>query len=144
MFVGSLALPAVEVSVLGKPSVFPGWLAAWWGTCMGFGAVVDAFSHPTSPITLFGFVALGTSALFNVVLLVPLAWLRRTRARSPSRRLLMSWSLGTLLAMLAPFAYALGVSSATMLVGYFVWLAAWWTLGASLLVARREAAALTP
>lgn len=143
LFLASLLLPAVHMVRKGD-----GWLvdlngimALYFSVASAIGSVVEgaAKADGVEVGSVYGLVVCGAAALFNVLFLLPLAWMRRSRERSPSRGLAVAWGCGTALALAAPLAM-FGIQSTTALgIGYLAWIAAWVALGAALWAARREA-----
>ncbi len=144
LLIASLGLPAVEVTVVGAPVELAGVAAAWFALCWGVTSLPAILAHQSNASDLAAFVAVGASALANVVFLLPAPWLKKTRARAPSRRAVGFWAVGTGLAIVSPRVLVLTGMHLRLLSGYGLWLAAWLALGAALLAAWREALALRP
>ncbi len=139
LFLASLACPAADVTFIGPPSHLRGWDVAWLAPYVGGAAVVEAFVKHQFALAYVGHLLVCLAGLSNVLMLLPLRWLKLGRVRSPSRRLTMSWVAALALAIVAPFTGKLTGLDIGVQAGYGVWLAAWLALGAALWAARREA-----
>ncbi|WP_154668257.1 hypothetical protein [Pseudoduganella violaceinigra] len=112
-FLCALVLPAFEIVIFGKPSVWDGWQAA--GVAMAL--VSDAAKDPT--LLPLAFAGLGNA----VFVIAP--WLLSTGRFG--RKVLRAYGCAVVvafvLALWAPFSEIAG--SPTLLIGYFVWLSAY-------------------
>ncbi len=143
LFLASLALPAASMIRKGGGYLVElnGAFALYVSVASAVGCFVEGATKAggIEVASNAGFLVCGAAALFNVLFLLPLTWLRRSRDRSPSRGTATAGAFGLALAVAA----ALAMRSMNLVdvlgVGYFVWLAAWLALGAAMLAARREA-----
>jgi hypothetical protein len=121
-FMFSLALPALEINVLGKASVWEGWRA----TAVTIGMLSEAAKDPT----LF---PLGSAGLGNVVFAIApwLLWFGRSSRRSLGTFACVVVGAASL-AVWAP--HSLLAGSPRLLVGYFVWLLAYAALLGSIVL----------
>ena len=139
LFVVALFTPSADFGLLGKVTSLHGWEVAGWNLRFAAALVHDIFTKTGIDVlaALRGFTVV-LSVVSNLLFLLPLAWLRRTRARTVSRSVAGLWMAAMALAVLAPFVNAFAQTT-TLRLGYGVWLAAWLALGAALWAARREA-----
>ena len=142
LLLASLALPAVYMIRKGGGYLveLDGAFALYFSVASAVGCFVEGATKDGSILvaSTAGYLVCGVAALFNVLFLLPLTWLRRSRERSPSRGTVIACASGLALAVAAPLATRWFNTTDALGVGYFVWLAAWLALGAAMLAARRE------
>jgi hypothetical protein len=110
LFALSLALPAVEVTVLQEPEAVPGWQAV--ATLVGLSLYGGAIRDPWLLIPTL-------AAVGNIVFLLAPWMVSQTRERKTVRVYAVCVVIVFALAVASPFAFE---HIQTLLVGYFLWL----------------------
>jgi hypothetical protein len=118
-FLASLALPSIQLSVLGSPAIFFGAQATIWAIGLGFEAIVHGLTfHDFEKV---GYVILGAAGVLNIAFLIVPALQILSRLRQNELWCLVAVSLlGFLLGLIAPL--ALEAMHPVELIGYYVWL----------------------
>jgi len=128
-FIASLALPSIRLIALGSPAIFSGLQATAWAIGLGF----ESIAHVAAAHSL-GKIVLGAASILNITFFITPAiqvWCR------PQPRVVWGLGivsvLGLLFGLIAPT--VLEDMHPVALIGYFVWLAGYCFIIASLILA---------
>ena len=134
-FVTSLALPAIQLQILGEPTSFLGWQASLWALGLGGSQLLQVFTERNMQNKEF--ILLGLLAVMNMVFVAtPIIlkyWLRR-KALFFVGALSLS---GLILGMVVP--QIMNEIQPVIQLGYFVWLIGYGLLLASIILALKPA-----